>query len=41
VILQISVNYVKLTGETKTKIKACRGVEVEFHSFLAMICGYE
>ena len=41
VILQISDNYVKLTGKAKTKMKACRGVEVEFHSFLNMLCGYE
>lgn len=41
VILQISDNYVKVKGKVKTKIKACRGVEVEFHLFLAMLCGYE
>jgi hypothetical protein len=41
VILQNSDNYVTLTGKAKTKMKACRGVEVEFHSFLTMLCGYE
>jgi len=41
VILQISDNYDKLTGRAETKIKECRGVEVELHSFLAMLCGYE
>jgi len=41
VVLQISDKYVKLTGKVKTKMKACREVEVEFHSYLAMLCGYE